>query len=212
MDTPSKQKKLNEIAQQVNKCTACKLHQQANRGVSGEGNPDAKVLFVGEGPGFNEDQRGIPFCGAAGRLLDELLASIKVARQDVWIGNVVKHRPPNNRDPEPEEIKACSEFLDEQIKTIDPKIIVTLGRFSMRKFLPEEYISRCHGQARKVKFANRDRIVIPMYHPAAGLRNGNIKTQLFKDFKKILMFMGNQPKMAEPETQEEENEEQLTLI
>lgn len=180
-----KQEKLEEIAKRVTACQKCGLYKNATKSVPGEGAADAEVVFIGEAPGFNEDQRGIPFCGASGRLLDKLLVSIGLRRNEVWIGNVIKHRPSANRDPSPGEIEACRPFLDEQIKIINPKIIVTLGRFSMNKFLPGEYISRIHGQARYVDFADKRRIVIPMYHPAAALRNGRIMEEIKEDFKKI---------------------------
>lgn len=190
-----KKKKLEEIARRVAKCTRCSLYKRANKAVPGEGNPNTELMFIGEGPGYWEDQKGIPFCGAAGKLLDQLLSAIggsapggqliKLNRKNVFITNVVKHRPPGNRDPLPEEIKACEPFLDEQIKIIEPKIIVTLGRFSMAKFLPDEYISKIHGQVRHVNFAGRKYIIVPMYHPAAGLRNGNILKQLRADFVRL---------------------------
>ncbi|PIU02181.1 uracil-DNA glycosylase, partial [Candidatus Shapirobacteria bacterium CG09_land_8_20_14_0_10_49_15] len=159
------------------------------KAVPGEGSPQARVVFVGEAPGYHEDQQGIPFCGAAGRLLEELLNSIKLKRSGVWIGNMVKHRPPGNRDPQPDELIACQLFLDRQIRVIDPEIIVTLGRFSMNKFLPGEYVSQVHGQARFVAFAGKRRIVIPMYHPAAALRNGKIMEEIKNDFQKISQFL-----------------------
>ena len=180
-----KREKLEKIAKQVVECQRCGLFKGTNRSVPGQGNPNAEVVFVGEGPGYWEDQRGIPFCGPSGKLLNKLFQLIGLSREEVWIGNVVKHRAPNNRDPLPEEIEACRLFLDEQIKIINPKIIVTLGRFSMNKFLPGEYISQVHGQARFVDFAGEKRIVISMYHPAAALRNGRIMEEIKEDFKKI---------------------------
>lgn len=184
-----KRKKLKEIAEQVAKCTRCGLYRGATNPVPGEGAADARVIFIGEAPGYYEDRRGIPFCGAAGNLLDKLLSAIDLPREKVFIGNMIKHRPPNNRDPLSEEIEACQSFLDEQIETIDPEIIVTLGRFSMNKFLPGEYISKIHGQARFVDFAGKRRIVIPMYHPAAALRNGKIMEVIKEDFKEIRKFL-----------------------
>lgn len=201
MGSEEKKRKLEEIAEQVAKCTRCPLYKRANKPVPGEGSPDAEIMFIGEGPGASEDRKGIPFCGAAGRLLDQLLQLIKVARKDVFIGNMLRHRPPGNRDPLPEEIKACQPFLDEQIKIIDPKIIVTLGRFSMNKFLPGEYISRIHGQARYVDFAGKRYIVVPMYHPAAALRNGRIMEEAKEDFKKLAELLGSLDNP--PETEEE---------
>ena len=186
-----KQQKLEEIAKQVEKCRKCGLYKTATCAVPGEGNPEAEVMFIGEGPGYYEDQEGRPFVGQAGKLLDELLQLIKLPRQKVFIGNVVKHRPPGNRDPLPEEIKACRPFLDEQIQIIEPKIIVTLGRFSLNKFLPGETISRIHGQARFIDFLGKRYIVIPMYHPAAALRSAKIMEEIKADFKKIKMFLEN---------------------
>jgi len=180
---------LQIIAEQIRQCRRCRLYEQATKAVPGEGSPQARVVFVGEAPGYHEDQQGIPFCGAAGRLLEELLNSIKLKRSGVWIGNMVKHRPPGNRDPQPDELIACQLFLDRQIRVIDPEIIVTLGRFSMNKFLPGEYVSQVHGQARFVAFAGKRRIVIPMYHPAAALRNGKIMEEIKNDFQKISQFL-----------------------
>jgi len=216
MTREEKQKKLDEIAAQVAKCTRCRLHQQATKGVPGDGDPESEVIFIGEGPGYHEDQQGLPFVGVAGRLLDRLLQLIKLKRSEVWIGNVIKHRPPGNRDPLPEEIEACRPFLDEQIKIIDPKIIVSLGRFSMSKFLPGEKISQVHGQARYVNFAGKKRIIIPMYHPAAALRRGAIMEQIKKDFLKIPQFLSPHLKeeiLPEPEpVPEKPQEEQMGLF
>ncbi len=183
-----KQQKLAKIAEEVKKCTRCDLYKRANEAVPGEGHPQAEVMFIGEGPGFWEDKQGRPFVGQAGKLLDKLLELIKLPRKEVFIGNVIKHRPPENRDPLPEEIEACAPFLDQQIAIIDPRIIVTLGRFSLNKFFPGEYISRIHGQARVIDFAGKKRIVIPMYHPAAALRSSIIMEEVKKDFQKIENF------------------------
>lgn len=205
-----KKENLKEIAERIAGCRKCPLYKNATKPAPGEGNPEAEIMFIGEAPGYWEDQQGRPFVGQAGKLLSELLQLIKVARKDIFITNVVKHRPPNNREPLPEEIEACKEFLDAQIKIIDPKIIVTLGRFSMAKFLPGEFISRIHGQARFVNFAGKRRIVIPMYHPAAALRNQKIMQELRKDFQKIPKFL----KGEREEIKEEKNnkEQQLSLI
>lgn len=180
-----KNQKLNEIAKEVASCKKCPLYKNTTRSVPGEGSPEAEIMFIGEGPGYWEDQRGIPFCGQAGKLLDELLAAIKIERKNVFIGNVVKHRPPENREPMPEEIEACRDFLDRQIEIIQPKLIVTLGRFSMMKFIPDGKISQIHGLARTVEFSGRKLTVLPMYHPAAALRRGEVMTDLKKDFIKI---------------------------
>lgn len=214
----TKGEQLNEIAKEVAKCQKCPLYKNATNSVTGEGNPEAEIMFIGEGPGYWEDQKGIPFCGQAGKVLDELLQSIKVARKDVFIGNVVKHRPPNNRDPLPEEIEACEEFLDRQIEIIQPKIIVTLGRFSMEKFIPGAKISQIHGQARFVEFNSRRIIVIPMFHPAAALRGAKVLEMLKQDFLKIPQFLKESKKVLENLTEKEEdkkgeeNDSQLSLL
>lgn len=201
----SKAKELNKIAQEVEKCQQCVLYKQANRGVSGEGNPDARIMFIGEGPGYWEDQKGIPFCGAAGKILDELLALISLERKEVFIGNVTKHRPPQNRDPLPQEIDACRPWLDKQIEIIQPEIIVTLGRFSMAKFLPNAKISRIHGQSQSVELQGKKVMIMPMYHPAAGLRRGEILEDLKTDFLKLGELLKSPPK-PEP------SREQLSLV
>lgn len=208
-----KKEKLKKIAEAIADCRKCLLYQRAVKPVPGEGNPDAEIMFIGEGPGYWEDQQGRPFVGRAGKLLDSLLQSIKLKRSDVFITNVVKHRPPNNRDPLPEEIESCKEFLDAQIETINPKIIVTLGRFSLNKFLPGEYISRVHGQARFVVFAGKKRIIMPLYHPAAALRNQKIMEELRNDFQKILNFLKeNNENLEEEEEEAKEAFKQLNLV
>jgi len=212
MVVTEKQKKLAAISERVKKCTRCRLYQQANHAVPGEGNPEARVIFVGEGPGYYEDQQGIPFCGASGRLLDKLLISIDLKRGEVWIGNVVKHRAPNNRDPLPDEIKTCQPFLDEQVRIINPEIIVTLGRFSMNKFLPGEYISQVHGQARFVNFVGQKRVVIPMYHPAAALRNGRIMAAIKQDFQKIDQFLKGTVGVIDQKDSFQNDQAQLSLL
>jgi len=211
MDLSEKRRKLEEIAGRVAKCTRCNLYKQATNPVPGDGNPEAEIVFIGEGPGYYEDQQGLPFVGAAGKLLDKLLQLTELERKEVFIGNVVKHRPPGNRDPLPEEIEACQPFLDEQIKLINPKVIVTLGRFSMDKFLPGEKISQIHGQARYVDFAGKRYIVMPMYHPAAALRNVRIMEEIKRDFQKIPMFLKEEVELTEEDGNKDE-EEQLSLI
>ena len=159
------------------------LKAAATNDVPGEGNPATQILFVGEAPGAKEDVTGRPFVGAAGKLLDDLIASIGLKREDVFIANLIKHRPPSNRDPLPEEIAAYTPYLDEQISIIQPKVIVTLGRFSMRYFLGETLtISKIHGQPKRNL---NGQIIIPMYHPAAALYSGNLRPVLFADFAKI---------------------------
>lgn len=185
MDLKEKQQKLEEIAKQVTGCKRCGLYKNATNPVPGEGNSEAEIMFVGEGPGFWEDKKGRPFVGQAGKLLDDLLQLIKVRRKDVWIGNLIKHRPPGNRDPLPEEIKACSIWINKQIEIISPKIIVTLGRFSMSKFLLQGKITQIHGTPYEVDWEGRKITVFPMYHPAAALRNAKIMKEIKEDFLKL---------------------------
>jgi DNA polymerase len=172
---------LAEIAQEVNQCTRCNLHYARKNGVPGEGPADASIMFIGEGPGFHENQQGRPFVGPAGRFLDELLDRIGLAREEVFIGNVVKCRPPGNRDPQADELEACNPFLDRQIQVISPRVIVTLGRYSMSKFFSHAKISQVHGQAMQV----RGRLVVPMYHPAAALHQPSLKAIVERDFEKL---------------------------
>lgn len=172
---------LAQIAQEVTVCRKCPLHHSRKKAVPGEGPANAEIMFIGEGPGFYENEQGRPFVGAAGRFLDELLARAGLQRSQVWIGNVVKCRPPGNRDPLPEELEACDEYLERQIAAINPKIIVTLGRYSMAKFLPGEKISAIHGQMRRVG----NRFVIAMYHPAAALHQASLKPAVIADFERL---------------------------
>ncbi len=172
---------LAQVAKDVSVCTKCELHRSRKKAVPGEGPTHAEIMFIGEGPGFHENEQGRPFVGAAGQFLDQLLAQASVTRADVWIGNVVKCRPPGNRDPLPEELAACDVYLEAQINAINPSIIVTLGRFSMNKFLPGAKISAVHGQMRKVG----DRYVIPMFHPAAALHQAALKPAILGDFAKL---------------------------
>lgn len=172
---------VSKIAEEVSVCTNCALHESRKKSVPGEGPANAKIMFIGEGPGFHENEQGRPFVGAAGKFLDQLLAQAGVTRADVFIGNVVKCRPPGNRDPLPDELAACDIHLEAQIKAINPSIIVTLGRFSMNKFIPGAKISAIHGQLRKVG----DRFVIPMFHPAAALHQAALKPAILADFAKL---------------------------
>lgn len=174
---------LESIAQTVRSCTACGLHKGRKFAVPGEGSASAQILFIGEGPGKNEDETGRPFVGAAGKLLEELLASIGMTRENVFIANVVKCRPPDNRDPFPEEIATCTSlFLFNQIRIIKPTLIATLGRHSMHRFLPEDFqISRVHGKP----YRRNKQVYLPLYHPAAALYHNPLKETLFADFRKI---------------------------
>ncbi|MGH2442908.1 MAG: uracil-DNA glycosylase, partial [Chloroflexota bacterium] len=161
------------------------LHGTALQGVPGEGPSDAEVMMVGEGPGFNEDQQGRPFVGAAGKFLDQVLPLAGIRRDGVYITNVVKHRPPGNRDPEPAELAACLPYLQRQIEVVQPRIIVTLGRFSLATFLPGQLISRVHGQPRRLE----DRFLYPMYHPAAALRQDRVKDIFREDMQRLGRFL-----------------------
>ncbi len=170
--------KLTEIAKQVRTCQRCALHTTRKNSVPGEGRANTDVMFIGEGPGYHENEQGRPFVGQAGKFLAELLHAANLARENVFITNVVKCRPPSNRDPEPGELATCNEFLEQQIEAINPRVIVTLGRFSMGKFLPLARISEAHGKPVWVK----DRLIVPMYHPAAALHQPKLKPTLLHDF------------------------------
>lgn len=172
---------LKQIAKEVSVCEKCPLYHSRKNAVPGEGPADAEIMFIGEGPGFYENEQGRPFVGAAGKFLDELLSQAGLQRTDVWIGNVVKCRPPGNRDPQPVELETCNQYLERQIEAINPSIIVTLGRFSMGKFMPGAKISSVHGQMRKIG----DRYVIAMFHPAAALHQGSLKPSIMADFAKL---------------------------
>lgn len=166
-------------------CT-CELKAEATQAVPGEGNACADIMFVGEAPGKKEDEQGIPFIGAAGKFLSEMLGTINLKREDIYITNVIKYRPPNNRDPLPEEIAACMPWLHEQIKIIQPKIIVTLGRHAMEHFIPGKKISEVHGQVFRRTFPDiGPQTFFILYHPAAALYNGGLRQTLIADFQKI---------------------------
>jgi DNA polymerase len=172
---------LAQIAAEVSVCTNCELHKTRKKSVPGVGPANAEIMLIGEGPGFNENEQGLPFVGQAGKFLSELLAQAGLKREEVWIGNVVKCRPPNNRDPQPDELAACDKYLERQIAAINPKIIITLGRFSMGKFMPGARISAVHGQMRKIG----ERFVIPMFHPAAALHNPTYLPLIKADFARL---------------------------
>jgi DNA polymerase len=182
--TPEERKAaLEGIATEVRACTRCRLAGTRTLAVPGEGSPDTEVVFVGEGPGFNEDRQGRPFVGRAGDLLVKLLGSIEWRREDVFITNIVKCRPPDNRDPEPDEIAACAPYLERQLEVLDPALVVTLGRHSMGRFLPGARISQVHGSTAPVDPATgaRDATVLAMYHPAAALRTPAIERESYQD-------------------------------
>ena len=204
-------KELKMIAQETSVCTKCNLHYSRKNAVPGEGPENAEIMFIGEGPGFHENEQGKPFVGAAGKFLDELLGTISMKRSDVFITNVVKCRPPGNRDPQPEELAACNEYLERQIQAINPKVIVTLGRFSMSRFMPNAKISEVHGQAMKVK----GRLVVAMYHPAAALHQRSLRPTLEADFARLPDLIAEAEKMPEFEgqtNQDKQEPKQLSLF
>jgi DNA polymerase len=184
---------LNQVASEVSVCEKCILHHSRKLAVPGEGPVDAEIMFIGEGPGFHENQQGRPFVGAAGKYLEELLGKIGYKREEVFITNVVKCRPPNNRDPLPDELAACSDYLDRQIQVLNPKVIVTLGRYSMSRYLPNAKISEVHGQAVKIK----GRLIVPMFHPAAALHQPSLKLSIERDFTHLPELISKSAKVAD---------------
>lgn len=205
----SKLEELNNLKKKMVADNNLPLKKGATNLVFGVGDPETKILFIGEGPGYWEDQKGEPFVGNAGKLLDKVLQSIKLPREKVYITNVVHHRPPENRDPLPEEIEAYGKYLDEIIKIINPKLIVTLGRFSMGKFLPSVKISAVHGRSFVVQFNGQDLTVIPMFHPAAALRAGAVMTMFKEDFSKLPEIIRATEKLKDGKT---EKPEQMKLV
>lgn len=169
------------IHEEINACTQCALHAGRTHAVPGEGSSDAGIMFVGEGPGSNEDKQARPFVGAAGQFLNELLASIGLRREDVFITNMVKCRPPNNRDPLPDETEACSRYLDAQIATIAPEIIVPLGRHALARWFPNESIGKLRAHPKRFG----EMTLFPLYHPAAALHNGGLRSTIEEDFAKL---------------------------
>jgi DNA polymerase len=198
--TQEKEALLDEIAAEIRVCTRCELHRTRTNSVPGEGPADARIMFIGEAPGWNEDQQGRPFVGAAGKFLEELLGAAGLKRSDVFITNVVKSRPPGNRDPLPDEIVACAPFLQRQIDTIDPDVIVTLGRFSMAKWFPGERISRIHGQPKR----DGKRLIVPMYHPAAALHQQALKSTILEDFAKLPRILAEAEEARKAEAKRDE--------
>jgi DNA polymerase len=197
MDATDARRELAVIAKQVAGCHDCALYKGTTNPVPGEGSAESEIMFIGEGPGFYEDKQGRPFVGASGKFLDELLGSIRLDRKKVFITNVVKHRPPNNRDPQPDEIAACKKYLDAQMAAIMPKVVVTLGRHSMQRYFPGDSISKVHGQPRRKDGV----IVVPMYHPAAALHQQTLRKVIEADFAKLPDFLaklrGDPPERVE---------------
>ena len=196
----------DDLVLKIRGCTLCSLSEKRTNAVPGEGARDAGIMFIGEGPGFYEDRDGLPFVGPAGQFLNELLRSIGLSREDVYITNMLKCRPPNNRDPLPGEIGACRPYLDAQMEMISPKVVVTLGRFSFGKFFPGESIGKARGKPRGWK----NLTVFPMYHPAAALHNPRLRDVIFADFAKL-------PALADrvigaPEEAQEAKPQQLSML
>lgn len=202
------EREMQKVAEEVTGCTLCELSRSRTHAVPGEGNIHTRIMFIGEGPGWHEDQQGRPFVGNAGKFLNELLAKAGLEREDVFITNVVKCRPPGNRDPLPDEIAACSTYLERQLKAIDPDVVVTLGRFSMAKFFPGERISRIHGQAKKIG----RRLVVPMYHPAAALHQAALRGAIEDDFTKLPKLLAEAERERESSAEQETPPDQLQLF
>lgn len=201
---------LTQLYDQIRVCQNCELAKGRTNAVPGEGPEHAEIMMIGEAPGFHEDRQGRPFVGAAGNLLDELLAAINLKREQIYICNVLKCRPPQNRDPLPEEIEACKPYLDQQIALIQPKIIITISRFAMARWFADKKISDIHGKPKR--FGNL--VVLPMYHPAAALHQPSLRRVLEEDFKKIPGILKEIEHLVEetaPE-QKEKPPEQLSLF
>jgi len=202
---------LDEVAQETKNCEKCDLRFSRKNSVPGSGPGNAEIMFIGEGPGFHENEQGLPFVGAAGQFLDELLGNAGMSRDQVFITNVVKCRPPGNRDPHAEELASCDPYLERQIMAINPKVIVTLGRFSMQKFLPYAKISDAHGQGVRIK----GRLVIPFYHPAAALHQPSLRAAVEADFAKLPQWIkdaGDAPEYQEPASSENDQARQMNLF
>ncbi len=199
---------LGDLYQTIKVCQNCILSQGRTNAVPGEGPEDADIMFIGEGPGFHEDRQGRPFVGAAGNYLNELLEQIELSREQVYITNVVKCRPPGNRDPQPEEIEACRPYLDTQIENIRPRLIVTLGRFSMQRYFPGASISRIHGRPKRVGNV----IYYPMFHPAAALHQPRWRSLVEEDMLKIPDLLAKLDDIEEDEEAKVPQAEQLSLF
>ncbi len=201
---------LTQLYDQIKVCQKCDLAKGRNNTVPGEGPEHAEIMLIGEAPGFHEDRQGRPFVGAAGNLLDELLAGINLKRDQIYICNVLKCRPPQNRDPQPDEMEACKAYLDQQIALINPKVIITISRFAMTRWFVDKKISEIHGKPRKIG----DLVILPMYHPAAALHQPSLRSVLADDFKKIPGILKEMANLKE-ETGEEKKDkppEQLSMF
>lgn len=198
---------MQALYKEITVCPKCRLAETRKRAVPGEGPENATIMFIGEAPGYHENEQGRPFVGNAGHFLDQLLESIGLKRSDVYITNVVKCRPPQNRDPMPDEIAACAPYLDRQIALIKPKMIVTLGRYSMAKFFPGESISKIHGQPRK----RNGTIYFPMYHPAAALHQPSLRAAVEADMLKIPQILEEANSLPDPAAKDNDAE-QLSMF
>ncbi len=192
---------LAELYQEIERCRDCELGYQRSKAVPGEGPEDAQVMFIGEAPGYYEDQQGRPFVGAAGRFLDELLASVGLKRSQVYIGNMLKCRPPENRDPLPNEVAACQKWLDQQLELIKPRVIVPLGRHALSRFFPKESIGKIHGTWEK----RGGTIYFALYHPAAALHQQSLRRTIEADFQKL-------PELLAQADEVEEKPQQLSMF
>ena len=204
----NKYEELHKLKEEMEKDDSLPLKKGATKLVFGTGNTEANILCIGEGPGRTEDQQGLPFVGQAGKLLDKLLILAGLERKKVFITNVVHHRPPENRDPEPDEISAYGKYLDKIVEIISPKLILTLGRFSMAKFLPNVFISSVHGKVFPVQFNSQQLTVVPMYHPAASLRNGSVLRSEEEDFRNLKTLL---PEILKPKNDIVEAEQESLI-
>jgi len=198
---------LEELYKEIEFCKACDLAKYRTKAVPGEGPEDAEIMFIGEAPGYHEDQQGLPFVGPAGKFLDQLIGSIGLTRKQVYITNVVKGRPPGNRDPLPIEMMACRPWLNRQIEIIKPKIIITLGRYSMALFFPGKSIGKIHGQAKE----ENGIIYFPMYHPAAALHQWTLRQVIEEDMLKITKLLADAKGVIEKE-EDEPPIQQMTMF
>lgn len=200
---------LTLLYDQVRVCTKCDLAKGRTNAVPGEGPENAEIMFIGEAPGFHEDRQARPFVGAAGKLLDELLATIGIKREQVYIGNVIKCRPPQNRDPQPEELAACQPYIDKQIELVQPKVIITISRFAMTRWFPNKKISEIHGRPKR--FGSL--VVLPMYHPAAALHQPSLRRVLEEDFKRVPQILKEMASLQqEADEKKEPPPQQLSLF
>lgn len=182
----NKERQLKKLNEKMSSCSACALRSNCTRVVFGEGDPEAEIMFIGEAPGKKEDETGIPFVGSSGRILDKMLESIKIKREEVYLTNICKCRPPKNQDPLPEEVKTCWPYIEKQIAIIDPKIIVTLGKYALNAFLPDAKISEVHGKIQEIELPKiGKRKIFPSYHPAAARQNRKTRALFNEDFEKI---------------------------